>query len=551
MHSSFRQSMAWLHTWTGLVVGWVLFLVFVTGTAGYVQYEISRWMRPELPMEARGDLPSPDVLVGHALARLEANAPEAKSWQIILPHAARQPRGWQPLSIRWEEMPPDRQDFGRTGSEVLDAVTGQALVSPEPRDTWGGAGLYRMHYALHYVPYWVGYYIVGICTMLMLVAVFSGVITHKKIIADFFTFRPGKGQRSWLDAHNVISVMSLPFFTMITYSGLVFFTTWYAPAPVAAVYGTGDAAMNRYWDDRSTVHKAGYQPARAEAALLARLVTEAEAEWGAGRVAQLRIEHPRGEPAFVELSGIAGDRMGGLRPAHLRFDAVNGAPLPPDDRDGAAARTERLLFDLHEGIFAGWGLRWLYVVSGLLGCGVIATGLVLWTVKRRQKHIKGASAGARFGLRLVEVLNAGTIIGLPFGIALFFLANRLLPLQMEGRAQWEFHALFLGWGWALLWASVRPLKRAWIDLCRLAAAACLAIPLVNALTTERHLGASLPAGDWALAGFDLSMLGFAAGFALIAGKLRRKWAVPDEDGASAGTAALAARHGRVRHEPAE
>ncbi|WP_227649913.1 PepSY domain-containing protein, partial [Klebsiella pneumoniae] len=27
--------MAWLHAWSGLVVGWVLFAVFVTGTASY------------------------------------------------------------------------------------------------------------------------------------------------------------------------------------------------------------------------------------------------------------------------------------------------------------------------------------------------------------------------------------------------------------------------------------------------------------------------------------------------------------------------------------
>lgn len=36
-----RQSMAWLHTWSGLLVCWVLFLVFCGGTASYVKDEIS------------------------------------------------------------------------------------------------------------------------------------------------------------------------------------------------------------------------------------------------------------------------------------------------------------------------------------------------------------------------------------------------------------------------------------------------------------------------------------------------------------------------------
>ena len=51
MKDWFRLSMAWLHTWTGLVVGWVLFFVFLTGTAGYVQIELTRWMQPERAMQ--------------------------------------------------------------------------------------------------------------------------------------------------------------------------------------------------------------------------------------------------------------------------------------------------------------------------------------------------------------------------------------------------------------------------------------------------------------------------------------------------------------------
>jgi uncharacterized iron-regulated membrane protein len=54
MKSGFRQCMAWLHTWTGLVAGWVLFFVFVTGTVGYFQSEVNRWMRPGLNCIERG-----------------------------------------------------------------------------------------------------------------------------------------------------------------------------------------------------------------------------------------------------------------------------------------------------------------------------------------------------------------------------------------------------------------------------------------------------------------------------------------------------------------
>lgn len=32
MKEGFRQAMAWLHTWTGLIFGWLLFAIFLTGT---------------------------------------------------------------------------------------------------------------------------------------------------------------------------------------------------------------------------------------------------------------------------------------------------------------------------------------------------------------------------------------------------------------------------------------------------------------------------------------------------------------------------------------
>ena len=42
-----RQSMSWLHTWASLILGWLLYAIFVTGTLSFFQNEISTWMKPE------------------------------------------------------------------------------------------------------------------------------------------------------------------------------------------------------------------------------------------------------------------------------------------------------------------------------------------------------------------------------------------------------------------------------------------------------------------------------------------------------------------------
>jgi uncharacterized iron-regulated membrane protein len=72
--NGFRQSMSWVHTWGGLSVGWILFFVFLTGTLGYFDTEIDRWMKPELPKDTSTMAQSLVV----AEARLQQKAEDAE-----------------------------------------------------------------------------------------------------------------------------------------------------------------------------------------------------------------------------------------------------------------------------------------------------------------------------------------------------------------------------------------------------------------------------------------------------------------------------------------
>ena len=40
--------MNWIHSWSGLLFGWLLFAVFLTGTLTVFDNEITYWMQPEL-----------------------------------------------------------------------------------------------------------------------------------------------------------------------------------------------------------------------------------------------------------------------------------------------------------------------------------------------------------------------------------------------------------------------------------------------------------------------------------------------------------------------
>jgi len=503
-----RQSMSWLHTWAGLIFGWVLFAMFLTGSLAFFRPEITRWMQPEIQVQ-----PAPAVqAVATAQRYLAENAPDAKRW-FITPPSDREPL--IQLLYQIPKPKPGERGFVRV---KLDAATGQAVT---PRQTRGGDFFYRFHFELETAFPW-GRWLASIAGMFMLVAIISGIITHKKIFADFFTFRPGKGgQRAWMDGHNVLSVLGLPFHLMITFSGLVLFMVMLMPAGIQAVYDNPRDYTNEVFKAFKVTPPLN-QP--APLVPIAPLVEQAEQQWQ-GRVGRVTVNNPNDAGATITISRHVGDGVSyGLMAPFMRFDGVTGALQESEAGRSATALTAGVITGLHLGLFAEPVLRWLYFIVSLAGTAMVATGLVLWIAKRRQKARPGDAREA-FSLRLVDGLNAGTIAGVVFGVAAVFLANRLLPADMPGRQVWEVRAFFIAWGLSLVYAFLFQ-RRKWQDLLAVAAAALALVPVVNALTTHRHLGVSLPQGDWVMAGFDLTCLASALFFAWMAQKAARARKAP-------------------------
>lgn len=510
MKDGFRQSMAWLHTWTGLLVGWLLLLIFMAGTASYYRDEIGRWTRPELP---RAQV-APEAALARALGYLERHAAGAELWNVALPT----PRTPQ-LTMFWRNpAPADGRPVGRRerfGNALVDPVTGEEVAA---RDTRGGDFFYRLHFDLHYIPVMWARWLVGFCAMFMLVAIVTGVITHKKIFVDFFTFRPGKGQRSWLDFHNASAVLALPYHAMITYTGVVTLMFMYLPWAIDAAYPQGsDRFFEEALDGAVQVREAAGAPGALPDP--ARLLEAARAAWPDRSPGRVIVHHPGDANAVAVVQPGIDGRLS-VRAPSLVLDAASGEVLARSAPPGGASQTHGVMYGLHLGRFAGPGLRLLLFGSGLLGCLMVASGLVLWAVKRRPQHLKAGRIG--FGLRLVEALNIGSVGGLPIAFAAFFWANRLVPLDAAERASQEVRVFFAAWALALVAALVRPVRAMWAWQLYAGAALFALLPLLNALTTQAHLGRTLPAGDWGLAGVDLACLGL--GLALgVAGRRMQRW----------------------------
>ena len=506
-----RQSMSWLHTWSGLLLGWLLYAVFFTGTLSYFVDEINVWMKPELHASVPADL-APE----RAVATMQRLAPQAATWTLELP-------GDRTTSVQasWRERGAAQGRAGTKRAE-LDAATGEIL---EPRETRGGSFLYRFHFELYAMPRIWGRWIVGVATMVMFVAIVSGVITHKKIFTDFFTFRPRKGQRSWLDAHNATAVLALPFHVVITFSGLLLLMSMLMPWGIDAVY-KGDSQA--FFSERRG-GGGGNAPARGgasagEAVPLADvrpMFAQAAARWPTQGVGTVVVQQPGTSRATVELREQGGrsltNRGAGER---MLFDGRTGERLdgPPVVPVSAASAVYNVLTAPHLGRFAGPGMRWLLFLAGVIGTTMAATGLVLWVVKRLPERRKLGYTPR--GHRLVEVLNIAAVAGLPVATAAYFWSNRLIPAGLAQRADLEIQLFFAVWALCLLHAAMRRHRAAWREQLGLAALLFALLPVLNPLTGGAGLPASIAHGQWSVAGFDLAMLTFAALHAYAAFKLK-------------------------------
>lgn len=490
--------MSWLHTWTGLFCGWLLCAIFFTGTLSVFREPITRWMtaEPQLPAVAPAHLPP----LALALRYLEGTGSGARFWRIELPQ-----REGGAMTVAWA---------GQGGVEERKLHPGNGEVLPQPwgRDTQGGRHFMSFHYMLH-LPV-LGYWLVGLVSIGMLVALLSGVIIHRRIFQDFFLFRTGKGLRSWMDAHNISAVLTLPFLFMIVYTGLAVFYLSYMPWPLQTVFG--DDAHSRY---QAALHSdAPVSGARFDG--LPAMVAGAES-LTQQRAGMVLIEFPdrvrvfgRVDPATPALT--LGNPMAIASFANGQLVKLN---TPHDPMNAEAVHS--VMESLHLARFGGWGLKWLYFLSGLLGTLMLACGNVMFLSKRaRKSQHEFGRATPRF-YRLTAALNAATMSGICLASIAYLYANRLIPAALPGRANWEIRAFLLVWLAALLHAFWRPAQRVWHEQLALTAALCLGLPLLNSLSTGQHLGLYLAAGDGQRAAVELAALAFAVILGGVILRLRR------------------------------
>ncbi len=491
----FRRSMNWLHTWFGIVLGGLLFAIFWTGTLSVFDAEIDQWMKPELRLAYAEEKVSLDAHLKTVLSDLPENG-----IVNIRPPKPRRP------TVEF--------NFPNANGEfewiIIDPSTSQRLK--QTRSLGATGFFFPFHFRLHLNWMGLGYWIVGLAAMAMLALLVSGVFIHRKILQDFFTFRPKKTlRRSTLDLHNLTAVIAFPFHFLMPLTGLIIFFVIYLPWGVGVPFD----------GDRQTFAQEVFGlPKRtpagepmADAASIDAMVSKAELTWSertgqAERADLVRIFMLGDANSQVHVKQIFPSRRVTMNKHNMIFEAETGDMILDDS--AAALRTAHgWLAGLHFVQFDHMPLRWLYFAAGLAGCVMIATGNLAWMRARMRKE------GEPLKVRVIRALTVGSTTGIIAASAAFLVANRLLPSAAElvtarfDRSDLEVLVFCVVWIASFGHAAIRD-RRAWMEQAFVIGIFAAAAALLNWITTGDHLVTTVGNGLWAVAGADLMLIASAA-----------------------------------------
>ena len=494
-----RRRLTELHTWTGLIAGFALFIAFYAGALSVFHDEIDTWAVPHPPVVssdliARGDALMAKIVDEHPAARAQIG--------MTLPgdHPSHE------VAVYWFD-----KDWH---------VQGLDDAKPRGEDD-EREGLADFVYSLHYtlgIPE-LGIYLMGLVSIVYGVALLSGVLIHlPHLVQDLFALRPGRNlKRLWQDAHNVIGILSLPFHVIFAITGALICLMTIAMVAFNVMAFDGKLVA---LEDSLTGASPTITASKVQAPMLpphvavekARAVALASGAEGFDPD-YLRYLQYGDRNAAVEVRGRSGKTLGEY--GSVALSAVDGRVLGVQvtgARDANHA-TYAAIFGLHFGTFGGTAVKWLYFLLGLAGAFLFYSGNLLYIESRRKRR----SADQPLKVRAMATATVGLCLGSCSAIAVTFCANLVAAASGFDATLIVkpvfFAALAAAFGWTL-WR--RP-ARAAVDLLWLTAALSLAVAIAD---IALH-GLRVDGGGAALA-VNITCIGMAVGFASLARATARR-----------------------------
>jgi uncharacterized iron-regulated membrane protein len=491
-----------LHTWVGLIAGMVLFVAFYAGVITLFQREVTQWQKPDLRLQATV---TPDEYQTW-LDRFIALHPQAKNEFWMLLPSDKEPQ----LRFMWMETGNGKgKHGGRKMATQADLDVGEV-------EKQNGSKLARLINEIHFslaMPGMTGRTFLGVISLLYGLALVTGIVIHlPKLTKDFWLLRQQQGaRRHWLDLHNLIGVISLPFHLIFAWTGAIWGLS-------ALLYGLFNSAIfdqqlygatGQTFMPMSSIQRTGITQASLPAhVLLQKMPNSSELT-----LRSLHFKNYGDSAAQVEIVAQQEKQMSQSKWAVL--NATTGEVLRDETGDSESLNHGMMmgLYSLHFGDFGGIAMRLIYAVLGIGGCFLFYSGNQLWInsqLKNRQIKIQ------RQGIAMAKLTN-GFCIGCIAAISMSFLVTIAIEKQLV-MASLQTTLFFAVWGLAVIYSFIRPIVTGRSELLYVCAVLTLLIPLLDLLLNGAQMLAKFGSLRTEFLWIDFTALLYALAFWRLARK---------------------------------
>ncbi|WP_419213709.1 PepSY-associated TM helix domain-containing protein [Maribacter sp. X9] len=369
------------HTVSGIVISVALYIIFFAGSFSFFRDEITNWQRGH-------DVSLSDELPGSIDEYLSDLSKDHNLYgrDIELRHYFNERNISVNLSASKDSLSKKDKERVFFSMDTKDKSTG------DYKGTYHlGEFLYRLHF-LDQIPFPYGRLLAGLVAFFFLFALITGILVHwNKIVSNFYTFRPwAKIKTVWTDAHTALGLIGFPFQVVYAITGSFFLLKGLLILPVVAGLYQGD--QNKLFQDLEYNHpEYAFTNVRLERAIIVDpLLADLREEWPDFRVTETHIFNYGDKNMHVSVSGYLGHntKLNGL--GHRIYRIMDGAIVEekiPITNNSYLDGVKNMMFRLHFGDYAGYGLRIISFILGLISCFVILSGVMIWLVARNKKNI--------------------------------------------------------------------------------------------------------------------------------------------------------------------
>lgn len=374
-----------LHSWSGIVLGMLLYAVIFTGTVAVVADEIGEWSNSNYPQKL---LIKTDV--NETVNRLAENTPQEYLDEISVYENDRQQLVYF-FHTHKQNPSGDMDEFGiqykiNANGETISQQEGFGSDLFEQEDTYAlSRFLVSIHTELHIPSPW-GLILTGILGLAMLIASVSGFMMHRHLFTDMFAIRKQRDGKSLKrDSHTVAGTWSIPFAILLAFTGSFFsFSASFGLPAMGIVAFGGDQEALMYT-------LVGEQQNKSEEPMDSSNVNLMLSD---------AIKRQSSIPSFVSISHFGTESAsllaffmpneGKVGFEQLVYNATNGDFIEHKPLVGtvpsAGSVILSLIYPIHFGTFAGLFSKIIWVALGIAACYVTITGLQLYAHRNEKAN---------------------------------------------------------------------------------------------------------------------------------------------------------------------